>query len=381
MVDHVILAVLVGVGLFIAGKLYRALADEPAPPERNVVGNKKKRRAKGKRRKKRKSRRASAEAGGSQSGSAALPKVRIEEDEHLELTKLTIPSLAVFDDEPSEAGWLPPSSDGHVIPIVYDEDADVDLPTREDDYFLLSAVGQSEKGRRKRNEDRYLVLESPHAYAVADGMGGYAGGDVASKMTVDILNEFLSTSPPSPPSPHLPRRAARLVEAVNRANIDVFEAAQTDSRYAEMGTTLVCARFSPRKKRVYIAHVGDSRCYVYRQGAIHQITKDHTLSNLHGIEGPQGNHLVRAIGVGATVEVDLILGHPLPGDRYLLCSDGLCRGMSDDDIAAVLAKKDEPSKAVRELIEGAIEGGTRDNVTVVVVDIRPTDLGRLNVAS
>lgn len=297
-----------------------------------------------------------------------------DESEDPEITKIRLPRLNAdsvdCSDEPpdSEPGDVP-------IPIIFDEEADVDVATSESAHFLLTAVGQSEQGRRTRNEDAYLVLDDPPAVAVADGMGGYRGGDIASAKVVSVLEHALSQSPPRDNLEGLPSRAVQLLRAVHEANSQVYAIGRDRPEYKDMGTTLVAARFSPRKERVYIAHVGDSRCYVFRGDQLHQITTDHTVGSMHAADVPIADHLVRAVGVRPNVEVDLILGKPVSGDRYLLCSDGLSRVLSAKKIASILRKRESPSKAARKLVRAADNAGSTDNITVIVVDVEPA-MGR-----
>ena len=294
----------------------------------------------------------------------SLPRIHFEEDEELDITKVTVLPVA-HDDSDEEATGRYESS---VVPIVYDEEAAVEEPTGEFAYILVSAVGQTDPGkRRRRNEDAYLVLEDPPLFVVADGMGGYAGGDVASAMAVDTFAEaFASDDFDTDAYPGLSRRARAIAQVIQRANQRIYKASQDDRDLHGMGTTLVCARFSPNKQRVYVGHVGDSRCYVFREGELHRITSDHTAASL-GIVGPLAQSLTRALGVAPTVVIDLILGKPRPGDRYVLCSDGLSKMIPDQEIQRILADRAEPDLAVAALIDAANEKGGKDNVTVILV--------------
>ena len=128
------------------------------------------------------------------------------------------------------------------------------------------------------------------------------------------------------------------------------------------------ARFSPNKQRLYIGHVGDSRVYRMRKGKLQQMTSDHTMKEL-GVSGAGAAHLSRAVGIWPVVPIDIVLGKPQPGDMYLLCSDGLSKMVTDDDIELVLRKSDVPAVAVEELIRFANDQGGKDNVTVIVVRV------------
>ncbi len=135
-----------------------------------------------------------------------------------------------------------------------------------------------------------------------------------------------------------------------------------------MGTTIVAARFSPRKQRLWIAHVGDSRCYRMRAGSLVQMTVDHTMAAA-GSKGAGADRLMRALGIGKTVDVDLLVAKPRGGDIYLLCTDGLSKMVTFDELSEVLLSRPEPQDAVDELVRMANDNGGKDNVTVVVIRI------------
>jgi protein phosphatase len=257
------------------------------------------------------------------------------------------------------------------IPILYDEDARVDEPTRMTPLILVSAAAQTDQGRRRRrNEDSMLVLDEHHLFVVADGMGGHAGGDVASKMAVDVIGRaFQNNDFADEHYADVPRRGAELAIAIQAANRAVYEHARTNAAYQGMGTTVVAARFSPNKQRLYLGHVGDSRCYRLRGGQLTQVTTDHTMA-AEGLTGPLANHLNRAVGILPAVTVDLIIARPRPDDVYVLCSDGLSKMVPDDKIKAVLVGEPDADKAVATLVAKANAEGGRDNITVVVVQVK-----------
>lgn len=226
---------------------------------------------------------------------------------------------------------------------------------------------------RSGNEDNFLVAES--LFAVADGMGGHRGGEVASADALETLRT--SILEPSPES----LRAA--VEAANRS---VFEHSLTDPGLAGMGTTL-CAvalvRDDEGAASIGIVNVGDSRVYLLRDGEFRQITLDHSLVETMVRGGqlspdeaavhPGRNVLTRALGIEPEIDVDLFSESVMEGDRYLLCSDGLYNELHDDQISAVLRRLAAPWEAASELVRRATEAGGRDNVTVVVVDVLDDD--------
>jgi serine/threonine protein phosphatase PrpC len=265
---------------------------------------------------------------------------------------------------------------------VYESDSEigVDDPTGPIDMILVHAVGQSDVGhKRHRNEDSYLVLPKHGLYVVADGMGGYAGGDVASQLAVEsIFDSFEQGVFHGAPNEKRPRRGNELVWAIEEANRKVYEAAQATEEYEGMGTTLIAARFSPKKQRVFIGHVGDSRAYRLRQGTLVQLTRDHTLG-ASGVSGPYAAHLSRALGIKEHVKVDLVVDAPHAGDIFLLCSDGLPKMVTDDQVREILASNDNIEAAVKFLIAKANDAGGRDNTTVVVVRVSPpTDLHQIS---
>jgi protein phosphatase len=135
-----------------------------------------------------------------------------------------------------------------------------------------------------------------------------------------------------------------------------------------MGTTVVAAYFSPNKQKVYLAHVGDSRCYRLRKGELKQLTLDHTLGAA-GITGKNADVLVRALGVEPKVQVDVSTEAPMPGDVYLLCSDGLTRMVDAEKIGTVLRENDDLGRATAKLVELANAEGGRDNITAILARI------------
>lgn len=225
------------------------------------------------------------------------------------------------------------------------------------------AVGaRTDVGRvREGNEDSYMVNEP--LFAVADGMGGHQGGEVASKLALDTLREATD--------------GAALAQAVQDANRAVFEQAGQDPALAGMGTTLTA--FLVDGDTLRLAHVGDSRAYLLRDGTLQRITTDHTVveglvekgeltpqeASIH----PQRSILTRAIGVDGDVQVDQASIQPRPGDRLLLCSDGLTGMVDEADIQRILEEHADPQAAADALVEAANEAGGQDNITAVILDV------------
>ena len=296
---------------------------------------------------------------------AELPSVGYEDDEEIDPTRVGQVSLA-----PKRVILQPP-----IVRIVHDDDAEVDEPTHAESFFLVSATAQTDTGlRRKRNEDALLVLPGKNLFVVADGMGGHAGGEMASALAVKTVNDaYESGSFEGEPHLNLPREATELARALQMANAAVLEKASITRELQGMGTTICAARFSPNKERLYLGHVGDSRCYRFRDGMLSQLTADHTMADL-GVEGPQAQQLSRAVGIWPTVPIDIIMVAPMPGDVYLLCSDGLTKMLRDQAIEALLSDERDPKAAVEKLIVSANEKGGKDHITVILVRVvAPTE--------
>jgi protein phosphatase len=225
---------------------------------------------------------------------------------------------------------------------------------------------------RNNNQDAYLAANP--LYAVADGMGGAAAGEVASATAIEALENGFSRS--GAPSPDL------LIQAAQAANRAVWDQAETNPEMRGMGTTLVAIALV-EGPQLAVINIGDSRLYVLHEGDLRQITSDHNLVAEMVAEGritpeeaeyhPRRNIMTRALGVEPEVPVDLFLEEAVPGDRYLLCSDGLPREVSDELIASFLRRLADPREAARELVEEAKRKGGNDNITVVVVDVLTDD--------
>lgn len=246
----------------------------------------------------------------------------------------------------------------------------------------IEVAGQTDVGRkRNHNEDNFAILAEYGLYVVADGMGGHASGEVASKMAVDTLQEFFAATADDPERtwPYKMDRSKgyeenRLITGIKLCNLRIYEQAQRNSKQRGMGTTLV-ALFAV-EDGVYVAHVGDSRVYRVRNEKIEQLTEDHSLLNDYKkmkklteeeiAAFPHKNVIVRALGMKDTVKVDTRFEAPRAGDTVLLCSDGLSGPVTDEKILEiVLTAPDLPSAANR-LIEAANENGGPDNVTCVL---------------
>ena len=160
------------------------------------------------------------------------------------------------------------------------------------------------------------------------------------------------------------------------SNTEIREQAEINTERRGMGSTVVVARFSPNKKRVYVAHVGDSRCYRIRDGQLEQLTIDHTLASL-GIPGRHGERLIRALGVEDAVDVDLRVDEPHGGDYYLLCTDGLYK-MVPDDVTTQIVIEHDIDVAVHKLVDEANDRGGKDNVSVILIRVDDVDRTQLS---
>jgi protein phosphatase len=229
---------------------------------------------------------------------------------------------------------------------------------------------------RVRSVNQDMALELPRLCAVADGMGGHAGGEVAARMAVESLETAFA---------RVPTRDG-LREAVQEANASVWHESQVHPDLHGMGTTLTALAVVDTDTggdALALANVGDSRAYLYRRGELSQVTDDHSLAEERMRLGeiteeeaavhPQRHILTRALGVSSTVDVDLWeLGVP-GGARVLLCSDGLTNEVGPDEMATILEREADPAVAARALVEAANEHGGADNITVVVVDVLAED--------
>ena len=235
--------------------------------------------------------------------------------------------------------------------------------------FRVGAV--TDVGRaRERNEDAYLVNDP--LYAVADGMGGHRGGDVASTLALEVLAEMASRDSGETP-------LSRLVEEIKEANRRVMERGESERDLRGMGTTLTA--FVAAGDRGYLAHVGDSRAYRLRDGSLQQLTEDHTLVQRMVREGrltpeeaahhPQRSILTRALGVEGDLDVDDLTLDLRDGDRLLLCTDGLSSMVPRARIQEILESEPDPQVASDLLVEEANGAGGDDNITVIVVDVIP----------
>jgi serine/threonine protein phosphatase PrpC len=249
----------------------------------------------------------------------------------------------------------------------------------------ISAFGLTDVGKkRKHNEDAFSLDVSEGLFIVADGMGGHAAGEVASKITVETIGEFIAATRqkeeatwPFKYNHELDFNSNRLAVAIEKANERVMAAVAAQPWLKGMGTTVVAGLLN--EKILSLAHVGDSRAYLYREGQLSRLTDDHSwvheqvaagiLTEEEAKTHPLKNVVTRALGGGPSVSPDLQELVFNPGDRFLACSDGLTTMLSDEEIRDIVAKEKDPKPLCTRLVDAANEKGGVDNITVVVVDV------------
>lgn len=235
-------------------------------------------------------------------------------------------------------------------------------------YALRYAVGTDPGLRREANEDS--VYFSERLFAVADGMGGHAFGEVASSIAVAVLAD-LDVEADDP--------LGELAGAAREIAIRLTDLAEENFDMRGMGTTLTALLWNG--ERFAVGHIGDSRCYLVREGELSQVTRDHTMVQAlvddgrmaaeQAAEHPGRSMLMRALQAGSAHDADLFFQDVEAGDRYLICSDGLSDVVAPAEIAGLLTASADGDETVRTLIEAANARGGPDNITCVVVDVLP----------
>jgi protein phosphatase len=237
--------------------------------------------------------------------------------------------------------------------------------------ITLAWATRSDVGlRRTANEDS--VVAAPPVFAVADGMGGHAAGDVASAMAVEGLARLAG---------HLSVTRREVLEVIRQADDNISRRALEDAT-AGMGTTLTglaITRSDSGSDGVVVFNVGDSRSYLLRDGSFSQISHDHSvvqemidagIISAHEAEThPERNVITRSLGAGYPLDIDWWMLAPKTGDRFLLCSDGLFKGVNDSTLAQVLVEATDRELAAGTLLEAALAAGGTDNISIVVVDV------------
>lgn len=223
---------------------------------------------------------------------------------------------------------------------------------------------------RGSNQDAYVV--GPPVFAIADGMGGHAGGDVASAMIVARLASFDGASAVE---------SSSVISSLQLANEDILERARTDDRCHDMGSTVTGIALSRENgaDAIFAFNAGDSRVYRYHNDAMSQLTDDHSvvaamveagaISAEEARGHPRRSEVTNALGILDVMMVDTWAVAPRGGDRYLVCSDGLTSELTDEAITNVLASESDPTTAANALVEASLSAGGHDNVSVLVVDL------------
>ncbi len=249
----------------------------------------------------------------------------------------------------------------------------------------LRVGAATDPGRvRAMNEDVYMVRHDEGLFLVCDGMGGCPAGEVASRTAVEAILEELDEPLREPSAPRVREdegyrfQTSRLADAVRRSNQVIYEQAQQDPRQAGMGTTMVGAWISDHIASV--AHVGDSRAYLWRRNCLEPLTRDHSLVEAQvragvldreaGGRSAQQNILLRVLGRDPDVDVELNEVPVQQGDYLVLCSDGLTRMVPEDAVAHAILDLRDPQTICNHLIDAANRNGGADNITLVVVEVR-----------
>jgi protein phosphatase len=237
---------------------------------------------------------------------------------------------------------------------------------------------------RSHNEDSIASIPEKGLVVLADGMGGYNAGEVASGMATTVLTtelrQLLEQHAPHDIDPKDGKKTAQkmLQEQIAKANTSIYQASHSQPQYAGMGTTLVVALFYDNK--MMVAHIGDSRLYRMRGDEFSQVTRDHSLlqeqidagmlTKEQAKHSTNKNLVTKALGIDPAVEPEIHEYHTRPGDIYLLCSDGLSDMVSDEDIGMALqALGANPNLAAQQLVQMANDNGGRDNVSVILIKI------------
>ncbi len=275
------------------------------------------------------------------------------------------------------------------------EDPDITLPVGAPDAAFARSPGRpsaycvessalTHKGLvRDHNEDDYTVIPERGVYLVADGMGGHNAGRVAAELCVGSVREYFGSVQLEGEGDHtlygrVSAEACELVDSLRLANRAIFEASLREREYAGMGTTAVAVRFYA--DQVAVAHAGDSRCYLAREGRMAQVTIDHSLVNFlyelnrefeaQVAEMHMSNVIMRAVGLEPEAQIEVVEFEAREGDRLLLCSDGLSDLVSTERMAELLYDDRLDREAIaQELLNEALAAGGRDNITVMIVDV------------
>ncbi len=233
---------------------------------------------------------------------------------------------------------------------------------------VSETIAKTDTGRQRRENEDSMLARAP-VFVVADGMGGAQAGEVASRIAIDAFRQGLPDSGSA---------EERLATRVHEANQRIYEVSRSEHERAGMGTTLTAAYLGD--SQMAIAHVGDSRAYLFRSGTLTRLTQDHSLveelvkrgklTQAQAAEHPQRSIITRALGPEPTVEVDTRTHLVHDGDIVLLCSDGLTSMITEERVAEVLGRDDSLERAAQQLIDDANQAGGRDNITVILFRVQ-----------
>ncbi|MEC1444084.1 protein-serine/threonine phosphatase PrpC [Bacillus subtilis] len=243
---------------------------------------------------------------------------------------------------------------------------------------MLTALKTDTGKIRQHNEDDAGIFKGKDEFVlavVADGMGGHLAGDVASKMAVKAMGEKWSEAETIPTAPSECEKW--LIEQILSVNSKIYDHAQAHEECQGMGTTIVCALFTG--KTVSVAHIGDSRCYLLQDDDFVQVTEDHSLVNELVRTGeisredaehhPRKNVLTKALGTDQSVSIDTRSFDIEPGDKLLLCSDGLTNKVEGTELKDILQSDSAPQEKVNLLVDKANQNGGEDNITAVLLEL------------
>lgn len=212
---------------------------------------------------------------------------------------------------------------------------------------------------RDTNEDALLVADERRVFVVADGLGGHPAGEVASQLAVETIDgELTEQEIAAADNP-----GKLLTETLNLAHRAILTDAEGQPERRGMGTTAVISMFPDGPRDAWVAHVGDSRAYLLREGQLHQLTEDHATSGLFGRGG-----ITQALGTQDDIEPDFLHIDLEEGDRLVMCTDGLTDMLDEADIAKIVGEAAGAQEACDQLVEAAMGRGGVDNITVIVVD-------------
>lgn len=237
----------------------------------------------------------------------------------------------------------------------------------------MKVVGISDLGlHRKKNEDSFLINQNMGLFVICDGMGGHRGGDIASQMAINTIDEVCRTDPVND-------TRDRLCQAIHKANANIWQQGHANPEWEGMGTTVTAALLENEK--LTVANVGDSSLYIIRNQSIRKITTDHTLAEQMVKEGllrfeemrkSSYNHiLTRALGVEYEIEIDVFEEQLEPGDYILICSDGLSDMLDENEILRIImeaaAKGEKLDVIARTMLGTALDKGGYDNITILLI--------------